>query len=249
MSYLLTISSDDRESAQSTDNISIAFAPALRISGNWELALQSMTLWYSYYNISPDYNNQIFRYNNGSIWKNITITPGLYTIDDLNAYIQSVMLANGDFTVVGGVNTFDITLTPNYNTFKLRVSISGGYQVDFTVGNLNQLLGFTQIIVTTTQEGLNNVNITNGVDRIIVHCDAVSGTYKSGLASDVLFSFAIDGKPSSLITIEPYHLIYLPINKSGYLDRLRMYITDNLGRRINFNGETITYSLSLRQMR
>lgn len=246
--YLLTISSDDRETNQNTDDITLSFSPPLRIAGNWSMALESMTLWYSYYNISSDYGNQTFRYFNGSTWKDIIIAPGLYPIEDLNDYLQSQMLANGDYTVVAGVNTFHITISANFNTFKCLVSVDSSYEVDFSVGNLYQLLGFTQIIVNTTQEGVNNVNITNGVDRLLVHCDIVTGSYKGGSSSDVLYSFAVDGRPSSLIQINPNNPIYLPINQTGFLYKMRLKITDQQGRRVNFNNETITYSLYFQQI-
>src|SRR5690349_7498778 len=113
MSYLLQISSDDMESGQTTDNFSVGFSPAIRVNGNWEIALQQATLWYSWYNISAQYGNQTFRYYNGSVWKNITITPGLYGLNDLNTFLQAQMLTNGDYLNVGGVNTFFITLAPD----------------------------------------------------------------------------------------------------------------------------------------
>lgn len=246
MTYLLTVSSSDRESNQTTSDFSISFNPPLRIAGNWSMALEQASIWYSWYNISSDYGNQTFRYYNGTVWKNITITAGLYTIEDLNNLIQTSMLANGDYTVVSGVNVFDISLVPNFNTFKLRIVLSGGYQVDLTVGNIYQLFGFTQIIVTTTQEGLNNVNITNNIDRVLIHCDVITGSYQGGRSSDVMYSFSADGEPSSLLQIKPNRLLYLPINQSGYLYRMRIRITDQLDRVINLNGEEVSLSLYLK---
>src|SRR5690349_12713462 len=97
--YLLNISSDDREQGAYSDDFSVAFAPAMRLAGNWQLALVNATMWYSWYNISPDYNNQTIKYYNGSVWKTVIIPAGLYGINDINAYLQSVMLANNDVTI------------------------------------------------------------------------------------------------------------------------------------------------------
>jgi hypothetical protein len=246
-SILINISSDNRTQSENTDNFTVPFSPSIPISGNWVIALQSAGIWYSWYNISEDYSNTIFRYYNGSVWKNINITSGLYSLDDINIFIQAAMKANGDYTA-GSPDTYFITLTPNYNTFKCAITISGGYQIDFTVGLLNELLGFTPIIVTTSQEGLNNVNITNGIDKVLIHLDCVVGSYTGSSSSDVLFGFSPNTSPSSLIQLEPNNLVFLPLSKSGYLNNIRVYITDQRNRRLNLNGETVTLALVLKRI-
>ena len=207
-----------------------------------------MSMWYSYYNISPDYNNQIFRYYNGTSWKNITITPGLYTIDNINAFVQAAMKSNGDSGLDGSNNdVFYISIAPNFNTFKLQIDISNGYQVDLSVGNLYQLFGFENIVVSSSQQGKNNVDITNGVNKLLVHIDCVVGSYVGSNASDVIYGFNADGAPSSLLQIRPYRMIYLPISKSGYLYSMQFSITDQSGRRVNLNGEEVSFSLALKR--
>ena len=246
-SILLNLSSDSKMASETTDNFTVNFSPSVPISGNWTVALQSASLWYSWYNISGDYGNQTFRYYNGVAWKDITITSGLYGLPDINTFVQAAMKANGDYTA-GTPDVFDITLTPDYNTFKCLITVSGGYQVDLTVGNLYKLLGFTAIIVTTSQEGLNNVNITNGIDKVLIHVDCVTGSYNGNTTSDVIYGFSPNVSPSSLIEIVPYQLINLPVNKSGYLNYVRIYITDQQNRRLNLNGETVSLGLILKRI-
>lgn len=247
-SMLVNITSDNKLASETTDNFSITFGPNIPINGNFGMALESLSLWYSWYNISSDYNNTQLRYYNGSAWKNVSITPGLYGVTDINTYLQNQMLANGDFTTGAGGNIFYISLTPDYNTFKLQVTVSNSYQLDLSIGNLYLLLGFNPIIVTSTQQGTNNINISNGVDRVLVHLDCITGSWLGSSSSDVLYSFSPDGSPSSLLQIKPYRLIYLPMNRSGYLNSLRVYITDQQGRRLNLNGETVSLQLALRKL-
>lgn len=247
MSYLVNITSDSKLSSETTHNFSVTFSPNLQISGNWSIALQSASLWYSWFNVSPDYGNQTFRYFNGTIWKNIIITSGLYSLDDLNAFIQNEMKTNGDYTA-GSPDVYYITLSPNYNTFKCQITVSNGYQVDLTVGNLYVILGFIPTIVTVSQQGVNNVNITNGVDRVLIHVDCATGSYSGSSSSDVIYGFSANVSPSSLIEIVPFQLIYLPLNKSGYLNTIRVYITDQQNRLLNLNGETVTLGLSFKKL-
>jgi hypothetical protein len=245
MSLLLNISSDSKLSSEVTDNFTVNFSPSVPIPGNWSCALLSASLWYSYYNISSDYNNQTFRYYNGAVWKNITITAGLYGLEDINAFIQSAMKTNGDYLAP---DTYYISIAPNYNTFKCILTLSNNYEVDFTVGNLYQILGFTQIIATTSQEGVNNINISNGQDKILIHLDCVTGSFNNGTSSDVIYGFSPNVAPSSLIEIVPAQLVSLPLNKSGYLSNIRVYITDQQNRRLNLNGETVTLQLMLKRI-
>jgi hypothetical protein len=244
--YLL-VSSESRAGTETTDDFTVGFTPSINIPGNWSLALESLTLWYSYYNISVAANNQTFRYYNGAIWKDVIVTPGLYTIEALNSFIQTAMANNGDYTVGPPVSYF-ISILPNYNTFKTRVTISGGYQVDFTVGNLRLLLGFDSKIVTATEESAGNVNITGGIERLQILCDIISGSYSGGSLSTVLYSFSVDVPPSSQIQISPNRLIFLPLTTTGYLNRIRIRIVDQLGRRVDLNGEPVTASLILRRV-
>jgi hypothetical protein len=245
---LVSVSSDNRSSNENTDAFTVNFSSPIPVYGNWALALESASIWYSYYNISSDYNNNTFRYYNSSTWKIITIPSGQYTIDDINTAIHVGMKTNGDYTVVSGVDTFDITILPDYNTFKLQINVSNGYRVDLTVGTIYQLFGFEPIIVTTSQQGKNNVNISNGIDRILIHVDCVTGSFSGTNASDVIYSFTPDGAPSSLLQIRPYRLIYLPINRSPHLYSLRIYLTDQQNRRLNLNGETASYTFVLKKL-
>jgi hypothetical protein len=248
MSYFLNLSSDDRKANENTDDFTINFSPPIAIPRNWALALETLSIWYSWYNISSNFNNQTFRYYNGAVWTNITIPAGLYSIEDINSYVQAQMKANGDYTVVGGVDTFYITLTANYNTFKLDITISGGYQIDLTVGTLYQLFGFSSAIVSSSQSGTSNVNITNGVDKILIRVDCVTGGYRGPNASDVIYSFQADGEPSSLLSVKPNRLIFLPLIRSNYLYDLRITVIDQLGRRVNLNSESVNISLVLKRI-
>jgi len=232
-----------------TDNFEVGFNPAIRIDGNWQIALQNATLWYAWYNISSQYSNQLFKYYNGSVWKTYTIPPGLYGVADINASIQGYMFSQGDYTGLATAPVFNVSLTPDYNTFKCLLTLLNSYEVDFTVSNLYLLLGFKSQIYTTTQEGPNNVNISNGIDKVLIHVDCVTGSYTLGQSSDVLYSFAPNSSPSSLLIVDPIKRVYLPLNQSSYLNKIRVRITDDSNNRLNLNGEQVTVTLLLKPMK
>ena len=70
-----------------------------------EIAVAAISLYYSWFNISTALNNKIFRYvfysGAGPTATTITVTipDGFYTAAQLNAYLQSVMIANGHYLV------------------------------------------------------------------------------------------------------------------------------------------------------
>ena len=157
-----------------SDDFTVNFNTGIPLDGEYEMALLSANLWYSYFNIDAAFNNNIFTYshNGGVNWTNIVLPNGSYQISDINDYIQIIMRQNGHWDSAN--NTYYINLIPNFSTLKLIVQITNAsYRVDFTTSLLRNLLGFTSIIVTSTQEGANRVDITRGVNTLVVHCDAV----------------------------------------------------------------------------
>lgn len=248
MSRGFHISSDNRRVGESTDDFTIYFTSPLELIGNNAIALTECNVWYSWNNIHSDYGNQLFRYYNGSSYKTITIPNGTYSIDDLNNYVHSIMKANGDYTTVSGVDTFSINLTPNYNTFKLDITIANSYKLDLSTGTLYVMLGFSAQELTSSQSGTSNVDITNGVSKILLHCDLCTGGYQSGTNSDIILSFQANDKPSSLLEIKPFRPIFLATNKSDKIQSIRFYLTDTLSRRVNLNGESLNITLEIKKL-
>ena len=69
------------------------------------VVLDSMSLFYSWFNISPSYGNNVLQYRwldtagNGYTTHTITIPSGFYDVKALNAYIQSVFITNKHYLV------------------------------------------------------------------------------------------------------------------------------------------------------
>ena len=135
-----------------------------------------------------------------------TIPDGLYSIDALNAYFQKTVTADGN-------DAASLVLSANYSTFRCIISLDAGYQLDLSVSNLNQIIGFNQEILTSSQEGTNNVNITNDINSISIHCSIVdsNASFLNNQPTDTIFSFVPRSGPSTLLDVRPLHLIYLPI--------------------------------------
>jgi len=72
----------------------------------------------------------------------------------------------------------------------------------------------------------------------------INGSILNGLPSNILFSFVLNEPPGAKIIREPTTILYKQINKSK-LDSIEFYFIDDDGNDVDFQGETITFTLQL----
>lgn len=246
---LFTIDSSTLPNQKENDLTVRLNSPFPVLNGPYEVALYKANLWYSYYNISSSFNNHILTYTNAAaVTRTVIFENGNYTIPQINDYLHLYMASVGDFTIVSGSNVYNINITPDFSTLKTDISISGGYTLDLTTSFINELLGWDQAVYNTTGTGSRVANINRGINSILIRCSIVGGSYLNDLGSDIIFSFVPNVPPGANIEVQPQPaLVYVPCNVNDYIRNIRIYITDQLGRSIDFNGEPITYVLYLRK--
>lgn len=248
MSFLITLSST-ADTSQPTNSFVTRFSPRLTISPESKVALVSASIWYSWSNIAPEYNNNTFRYYNGTEYKTIVIPAGNYQLPQLNAFIKAQMKVNNDYDAAN--DEAYISLEPNYSTLRCDLmfsaaAITKGIRVDFSTGELRTLLGFAAAELSVTTEGTNQVDITRGVTSIHIRSDIHSGSVDNGSGGEVIWSFTPALPPGNLLNIEPNTRIYLPV-RSSTLDQVRMWITDQRGQPIDLRGEHTSFKLAIDQ--
>jgi hypothetical protein len=99
---------------------------------NARVALKSVTMYYSWFNISAAYNNNRFQYtwfdNTGELNTTVTITipDGNYSIETLNEYLQSQLIANSHYTTrtVNGQtsNIYFFEMVANSTFYKFQIN-------------------------------------------------------------------------------------------------------------------------------
>ena len=89
-----------------------------------EIALDKVSMNYSWYNITPEYDNETIRYSrdSGTNWNTVQYASGMYTYKDLDDYLQSVMKGNDH-----DENGIQIRFV--LSTYRVEVSIAQGYQI------------------------------------------------------------------------------------------------------------------------
>ena len=225
---------------------------SLERNTEYEVGLVKASIWYSFHNISTSFSNNTIQYShdNGATFTTITFPNGLYSIDAINQYVQAQMLANGHVPTVNGALQYNITITPNYSTLKVDVTLTNNYQLKFN-SDVNELLGFdnTQQTVTSTTSGNNVANITRSVNSLSIKCSIATGSWENSTTSDVIYTFVYNVTPGSLQEVFPNQILYVPINTYNEIHNIRMRITDQLGREVDLNNEPTTFLLHLRKQK
>lgn len=198
----------------------------LLLGENPEVGVKNFFLWHTYPNISPKYNNNTFRYAVGDNWETINIPEGMYDIDELNKLFLSLEM--------------DAILKVNTSTFKCFLELGSNVKIDLGLGDLHKILGMDKKIYDTSEEGKEIINITRGVDRILIRCNLVSRPYQKEY-NDVLFDILPVGTPGGAIH-ENIDSIEYHTCKNSVIRRIEIRITDNKNNLVKF---TEHFSLKL----
>ena len=84
----------------------------------------------------------------------------------------------------------------------------------------------------------------NRINNIHLKCDCIDGNIQDGIRQPILFSLVLD-KPSGFEVFgEPETIHYKKINKS-VLNTITFYLEDDKNEVVNFNGETLTFTLQM----
>jgi len=136
---------------------------------NHEIAVQSIDMYYCWQNINAfPLQNNTFKYTwNGSntiLTYTVVIPNGLYQISDLNAYLQSQMIANGTYIINSSgqyVYYLEMVLNPSsyavqINGFATPASLPTGWSLpsNFPTGSLQASFAPNFIIPTTSKFNL-----------------------------------------------------------------------------------------------
>jgi hypothetical protein len=198
----------------------------LILGHNPEVGVKNFFVWHTYPNISSKYNNNQFRYSVGNNWETVNIPEGMYDIDELNKF----------FVVLG----IDARFKVNIATFKCFLELGRNVKIDLGIGDLYKILGMEQKIYNTSEEGKEIINITRGVDRILIRCNLVSRPYQKEY-SDVLFDILPVGTPGGAIH-ENINAIEYHACKNSVIRQIEIRVTDNKNNPVKF---TEHFSLKL----
>ena len=101
MSFILTLNSTNVSNTNTNTSFKYNFINGGFTCNDYEMCISSITLPYSFFNVSSYYNNKtfslIFPTAATTITYSITLPDGFYTITDINSYIQQQCVLNGAY--------------------------------------------------------------------------------------------------------------------------------------------------------
>ena len=162
------------------------------------------------------------------------LDPGNYTIED----IQKAVYFLGDHKG---------TLQIGYDELNKKVKLKTFETLRFDKKSFfHTLLGFTPYWdykpgVYTSDKVILNLNTIN---KIPLKCDIIDGSIQDGVRQPILFSFVLDKPAGYKIFCEPETIHYKKIIKS-ILNTVTFYLEDDNNKEVNFNGETLTFTLQM----
>ena len=210
------------------------FNTAMDFTTNYRVALKSMTMWNSWNNIDSKYNNNILTYSldNGKTWTDLVFDNGNYTLKQINNYIISTIVT--DPPVIFGMDE---------PTGRCAIILKHNCVVDFSKGEIYNILGFEPIIYSKTTIAPYLANISKGVDKIHVKCSLVKDARYGKEKTNILYQFAPRNPPHSLIIINEIDPQFVNTFNESTIRRIRMTITDQNNNPIDLNGQDVEYEL------
>ena len=103
MSFILTLNSTNVSNTNTNTSFKYNFINGGFSCKDYEMCVSSVTLPYSFYNVSSFYSNKtfslIFPTAATTVQYDITLPDGFYTVNDINSYIQQVCVTNGAYLI------------------------------------------------------------------------------------------------------------------------------------------------------
>ena len=170
------------------------------------------------------------------------LDPGIYTLKGISEALFNILQSDcpGDCNVI----------VIEYDDFNMKTKLdvkAGIIAIRFDEKSFfTTILGFTpgwdyKHYNKYISQKIVNLSNTN---KIHLKCDVIDGSVVNGLRQSILYSFVLDKKPGYKVFSEPETIHYKKINKS-FLNTITFYLEDDNNKVVDFNGETLTFTLQL----
>lgn len=247
------------------------------LSGS-EVALNSLNVYYSWYNITDEKGNNTFTIQHPTDTTpaevEITVPDGYYSVDDLNGYLQTQLIANGHYLInAAGEYVYYLEMEENssvygiqLNCYSLPTSLPAGYSnpasmpfpattltAKFIIDNqlFGNLIGFTIATYPSTDPTetysvtSDKTPIINPISAVIVRCSLVNNRLNTDPSVLDVFTPAIASSYGSMIMHKHDTLIFNPVS-IGITNQLTVELVDQDNNKIKLREPITTMMLSIK---
>jgi len=244
------------------------------------IALNKISLFYSWFNISVANRNNTFTIDHpegaGTTTLNITVPDGFYSVDSLNSYIQSQLIANGLYLVdTAGdfVYYIELVTNPTYyaiqlNSYAIPTALPAGWtnpaaytlptlanqrpQLTVLANDFRDFLGFNAGTYPAAATGTDFTKLSDftpqvsKVQSIIVQTDFLDNKFAN--PSSNLYSFSPSGVEfGANITSEPAEHSYIDIKDGDYTSLNIRLVTQDY-RAIKLNDTNLIIEVLIKEI-
>ena len=170
------------------------------------------------------------------------LDPGIYTYKDIAVALYYIL--QSEYPSTGS----EILIRLDDITRKTKLVVRSGFiAIRFDEKSFfSTILGFTpgwdyKHYNQYQSQKIVNLNNTN---KIHLKCDAIDSSVVNGVRQPILFSFVLDKPSGYKVFCQPETIHYKKINKS-VLSTITFYLEDDNNEVVDFNGETLTFTLQL----
>ena len=186
-------------------------------SPNKNMALASLSIYYTWKNVKSTYNNNKFKISTPT-WNETFDSPGgSYNISEIQDYIEYIIKKH---ETIG--ETAPILIYANTITNRIVFKIKTGCKLELLSKETMKLLESTKDTIDADKNSENVPRLEN-VELVLVHCNLVNNSYQQALR--VLFTFVPNKQYGQLISISPNSLIFLKTTNSE-LSEIEIWFTD-----------------------
>jgi hypothetical protein len=242
-----------------------------RIKKGDQIAVASVSVPYSFFNLTAANNNITFGYSFNNFNYNITLKEGFYTLEDINFALQQVFIANGHYTIKAdgsynyyGQFIYNISYyAVEWDAFPITLPVGGSNPNAIVLSgnipllmifnnNFSKIIGFTANTtfppttqITSYQRlSLFTPNLTP-INTLIINCNIVNNEQSS--TPNSILAFSPNTTFGSNILVNPSQYIFVDANDGNY-SNFDIYFTDQDGVQIICQDPNICIQLALKNM-
>ncbi|CAH3173200.1 unnamed protein product, partial [Porites lobata] len=238
--HISSINREKRGTSKPGD-FTIKFNPSLKLDPDktHQLALDRLSMTYSWYNIRSDYGNNKIKYtHDGTNWQTITFTDGMYSYSDINDYIHQYMSQKSHHT-----------------TDSVLISLDGVYQLDLRGTEFGDLIGFEKKLITKTEYGSKLPNITNSIDVLNINTSAITDSIVNGINTNTIAVIPTDNLTRNPKYLDRYEDVVFdleqtldaaPANNAHQTKTGLRFVADNTGESTPFDWYNARLSMDFK---
>ena len=225
------------------------FQPLQTYNKQYKIAVTFLTGYNGIFNLTSKNNKFYFlkSITDKDGYIQITIPPGAYEIEALNNEIKRIIIDDEHYTEAN----YPFSIKPNFSTLGsiIEISTQGPIISIIPDDSIRDLLGFNKTTIFEEYNlSPNPVDILS-FDNIFLECNIAQGIIFRGKRSGVIHNFTMDVDPGYKY-IEKFRggVQWYMMESKDIISSICFKLKNEKGNLVSFNGQSITFRLSIKKI-